>query len=222
MRTRRILWARAGGRCAVCRRPLLPGSRQDIPEAASGEGGCIVTLRPGAGERYDNLILLCEEHAGESAERLERIKAAHEEWVRLSALAEHPSDPAVRYDPRYHGVTLLPRVRSGEVLARLLGGVHSVQYDRDEPGTPGGEELGEALFQYIRSITEVWAGYDAAERRRVVGHLEAQIAALDRSGLLLFGLRYAARARIAGTRGDWSILRLWLLREGADSSPTNG
>jgi len=231
--TRRILWARAAGRCAICRSPLVLAPGQDPPEGAGPrKQGSIVRLSESAGDRYDNLILLCRDHQGMASSssgaaapghapaHLRGVKARHEEWVRRSELADHPTDSAVRYDPRCQGVTLLPRVDSGRELAGLLEGVHSLQYDREEPGTAGEAKLVEGFLQYIRSITEVWKEYDPEEKNRAASHLEDQIAGLDRGGLLLFALRYSTEAGVAGVSGDWSILRLWILREGPPGAPS--
>jgi hypothetical protein len=98
-RTRKLLWGRAGDRCAICRMPLS----QDAPHPADratvlGEECHIVGRSldgPRGGEAvgdldgYANLILLCAgDHAvvdGQSAtwtvERLRQTKAAHERWV---------------------------------------------------------------------------------------------------------------------------------------------
>ena len=187
------------------------------PAGRPARPGAVVRLDEAAGDCYDNLILLCLEHrsAGVRAgAKLGRVKEGHEEWVRRSALAEHSAGSAVRYDPRYRGVTLLPRVSSGLELGSLLEGVHSLQYDRDEPETPAEGELLERFFRYLRGVTELWAAYDPEEKQRAAGHLQDQLDALDRGGLLLFAARYTAEARVAGVPGDWSILRLWILREG--------
>ena len=109
--TQRILWARAAGRCAICRSPLVLAPGQDPPEGAGAvqrKEGSIVRLSESAGDRYDNLILLCRDHQGAAssssaaaapehpAAHLAGAKARHEEWVRLSELAEHPAGSPVR------------------------------------------------------------------------------------------------------------------------------
>ena len=183
--------------------------------------GTIARITNGGEDRYDNLILLCPVHYGELSARegsspgasLSRLKSEHEEWVRLSTEPETAASTSARYDPRFDGVTLLPRVHDGRALVALLGGVHSLQYDHDPPGNKRQRDLLGGFLHYLRGIVDVWAEYDGAERERVAFHLDRQIRALYRAGLLLFCGRYTAKASIAGTVGEWVILRLWILSE---------
>lgn len=91
----RLLWARAAGRCSICRVELVSAGR-----ALLGEMAHIVARRP-AGARgddplpvdqrdaYENLMLLCPNHHTEvdsDAARwpvplLQRTKREHEDWV---------------------------------------------------------------------------------------------------------------------------------------------
>jgi hypothetical protein len=210
--TRDILWARAGGRCAICRRKLPP---------APDTGGGGVRIEAGRGDRYDNLILLCRRRhdvaasgaMGEAAARLARIKDEHEQWVRASAPPERGRSPGTRYDPRFAGITLLPRIRAGGDLVRLFDGAHSMQYDYD-PVAGAERRLLEELLHYLRGLLEVWGDYREPEKSRVVLHLDALLHRLEEAGLLLCAARHAAQASIAGTDGEWVSLRIWVLREG--------
>lgn len=104
-RTLKLLWGRAGGRCAMpeCRAELLADATAYDPIVVIGEIAHITAAQNRgpranesmpAGQRndYENLILLCQNcHAvidGQpgtfSVERLCQIKADHELWVRTS------------------------------------------------------------------------------------------------------------------------------------------
>jgi len=103
LRTAKMLWGRAAGRCSMpqCRRPLVIDSTETDNEALIGEMCHMVAesedgprgqspLTPEERDQYGNLILLCRNHHGEidgqpatfPVERLEAIKADHERWVR--------------------------------------------------------------------------------------------------------------------------------------------
>jgi hypothetical protein len=99
----KILWSRASGLCAICRRELSEDASEHVPSGAIvvGEMAHIVGEKPGSPRgksvltrkdrnRYPNLILLCPRHHkvvdGDPKkwpiEVLHQRKADHEQWVR--------------------------------------------------------------------------------------------------------------------------------------------
>ena len=104
-RTLKLLWGRAGGRCALpdCRIELLADATEYDPIVVIGELAHMAAaqdrgpradalLSTATRNNYDNLILLCQNcHAridGQpstfTVERLKQLKADHELWVRTS------------------------------------------------------------------------------------------------------------------------------------------
>ncbi|MCU1400765.1 MAG: afsR10 [Acidimicrobiales bacterium] len=97
-RDRKILWARSGNRCAICRTVLVEDATGLDREAVIGEEAHIVG-RSDEGPRgvndlvdrdvYENLILLCRDHhrvvdaqpESYPAGELRRVKRSHEAWV---------------------------------------------------------------------------------------------------------------------------------------------
>lgn len=93
-RTRKMLWARSGNGCAICRCPLVLQATANDGEALVGDECHIVAQSPGGPrgglsadgdlDSYDNLILLCktdhkrvDDQPGEySPERLRTLKRA--------------------------------------------------------------------------------------------------------------------------------------------------
>src|SRR3954454_23679307 len=98
-RDRKILWGRAGNRCAMCRRVLVADRTEDDPEAVVGDEAHIAARSPGGArfggcdpsivDAYENRILLCkvdhkivDDQPGEyTVDRLRRINAVQEAWV---------------------------------------------------------------------------------------------------------------------------------------------
>lgn len=97
-RDRKLLWGRAGSRCAICRLDLTRDSHDPGARAIVG-GECHIVARSPAGPRgrkappddsYPNLILLCgSDHtmvdqlpSDYPPDRLRDLKADHEAWVR--------------------------------------------------------------------------------------------------------------------------------------------
>jgi hypothetical protein len=97
-RTRKTLWARAGGRCSLCRILLVTDSTGTDAASVFGQEAHIVAQSPGgprAGQvaevdSYDNLILLCSKDHKRVDDQPEfftvavlmAIKRGHEAWVR--------------------------------------------------------------------------------------------------------------------------------------------
>lgn len=103
LKTTKMLWGRAAGRCAICRLQLFTDGTETDDSALIGEMCHIVAEKPDGPrgdksfpsekiDKYDNLILLCPNHHTEidkrqvffSIEKLRDIKARHEQWVRES------------------------------------------------------------------------------------------------------------------------------------------
>jgi hypothetical protein len=112
---RKILWARSGNRCALCRRVLVAERTAADEEAIIGDEAHIAARSPGGpryGEcpsdkvdRYDNLILLCrvdhkkvdDQPRHYTTARLRQSKAEHEAWVE-HALGKTPAPTWFRQD----------------------------------------------------------------------------------------------------------------------------
>lgn len=183
-RTLKLLWGRAGGRCAMpeCRVELLADATTYDPIVVIGEIAHIAAAQNGgpradqampAAQRndYDNLILLCQNcHAvidGQpgtfTVERVKQIKADHELWVRASLPERGRSVTGwsvlcLRGD---HPIDL------GTVTAAL-----SPDYIAGEPQTlrvPGETDDWQAVDTAIAScVAELMAGADAFDFRLAV------------------------------------------------------
>lgn len=106
-KTRKILWARAGGRCSFpeCRRVLIEDASDLEDEAVVGDEAHIVSSRPDGPradpafqrdmlDHYSNLVLFCRIHhklvddqpLSYPRDRLLEIKRQHVEWVTATLL----------------------------------------------------------------------------------------------------------------------------------------
>lgn len=104
-RTHKMLWGRAGNRCAVpdCRIELVMDASETDDESLIGEECHIIARRPDGPRgdasypedkinRYENLILICRNHhkliddqfATYPVAKLREMKSVHEKWVRES------------------------------------------------------------------------------------------------------------------------------------------
>jgi hypothetical protein len=121
-RTRKLLWGRAGNRCAICRQELVISDTEGERDSIVGEE-CHIVARETDGPRgasdltdqqrddYENLILLCNVHhkqiddqvARFPVERLKSIKVHHERWVRTSLNALNGTALSSDSQPRDDG-----------------------------------------------------------------------------------------------------------------------
>lgn len=110
LKDRKLLWAKSGNRCAICKKEFNQGPNNDTDnEAIIGEE-CHIIAQKNDGPRgeyeledrdtIDNIILLCRNHhkivdsqvAEYSVEELRQIKRDHEEWVRRTLGVEEDPD----------------------------------------------------------------------------------------------------------------------------------
>jgi hypothetical protein len=117
-RTRKTLWARAGGRCSLCRVLLVTDSTDHDAASVFGEEAHIVAQSLGGprarqvaeADSYDNLILLCskdhkrvdDQPAFFTVELLTAVKQGHEAWVRTHgqvSIEGVPLSPHARTTP---------------------------------------------------------------------------------------------------------------------------
>ncbi len=103
LKTHKILWARSGGKCAICKNDLVidPTDLNDDPSIVGDEAHIIArsesftrgdydSLSPEKRDHYSNLILLCKTHhkqiddqpATFTVDKLREIKAQHEAEVK--------------------------------------------------------------------------------------------------------------------------------------------
>lgn len=123
IKTHKMLWGRSGNRCALeeCRKELVMDATETDDESLIGEE-CHIIANSTNGPRgdtsiqedldkYENLILLCRIHHKiiddqpntYTVERLKKIKATHEKWVRDSLQTISITTPFTISDAKYQG-----------------------------------------------------------------------------------------------------------------------
>jgi hypothetical protein len=218
-RDRKILWARSGNTCAICRASLVAEKTASDPAAIVGDEAHIVARSP-RGPRggllddskldtYENLILLCKVHhkviddqpCEYSKERLQEIKAYHEEWVRQTLGREHPTPEVELWsrgasirlvaDPSF-GPVQLALLLSGRAVWEVVSSTHSLR--RGTLPDDSDPEASDLADQFLDDATE-WGEMSGVISDHVSGIREAErelTAWLDRlaqRGLVVYGGR---------------------------------
>ena len=233
-KTRKILWARSGNRCAVCRHELvIEGTTDDLAAIVGDE--CHITSKRPTGPRsrlgteadaeldsYDNLILLCKTHhrlvdeqtSKFSIDRLRQTKTAHEQWVRETLGTKESKQRDKQDSPTLNGITLLPRVNSGRQLVSIVRGAHLFQFDNDDVESQEEMELVRGFIQHLHDWGDILDEVGAGESVRFGFELSQQLEELEHKGFLVFGEREHKRMSIGGMVDTWAVATVLVLREG--------
>ena len=232
-RTRKVLWARSGNRCAVCRRRLVVDKSDVDHEVVVGEECHIVSGAKG-GPRYDpaypeskidslsNLVLLCRVHhkvvddqvGTYPTDKLSAIKAHHEEWVE-KRLVEQSRVAPIRWTRISSEVPKqLYIVTSGKKLLDMAiecdGAYHDYNDGLDEEET---EQVG-GVIQNITDWGSLGDRLEPIEQVRAAQSIEGELAELRSKGFLVFAAR--ERQRIEGgitPPASFYVLHISVLRE---------
>ena len=223
-RTRKILWARAGGRCSKCRVSLVTEGTDTDDPSVIGEEAHIISEAP-AGPRhadlpdydiYDNLILLCGNHHKPAddqwrhytVEKLREIKSEHEAWID-SQLASAPETAPIRLvpDPAYPIPQVLNLCMTGTQLWNVMQGGHMMY-----PSWPSNltEDQHDLVADFLDNVHD-WMDIAGMEDGYKVGrgaarHLSEEIRSLNEAGLFV-----GARRRHCLLTGGVSDPSTWIV-----------
>jgi hypothetical protein len=207
-KTRKILWARSGNRCAVCRRELVINATAADDESVVGDECHIASGRP-QGPRFDdqypsdriddadNLILLCRVHhkmvddqcVTYTMEALRALRSRHERWV-SDRLASAPRMMSIVVRPPEGGpATRLSRVFSGQALGAIIGNACAFSFSHDDPRSESEVELLATFFQELQDWGDLWDDLEAGDQVRTRYRLDSMLRELEAGGFLVFGTR---------------------------------
>ena len=195
-KTRKILWARSGNRCAICRRELVTESNGIDDEAIIGEE-CHIVAREVNGPRGNsllpiserdkpaNLILLCRNHHKEiddqvntfTEEVLRTIKAEHEAWVREKLTTRKKSGLFVFF---------AFRVDSGTQFCNLVVGCDAFHFNNDQPKTQEEAELIGNFLQRFQDYSDIWSEIESKDKILAQFEFDRQISELNEQGFVVY------------------------------------
>lgn len=202
-KTRKILWARSGNRCAICLRELVDVSTETDDEAIIGEECHIVAREvngprgnsPLANDERDkpaNLILLCRNHHKKiddqpnifTLEVLKKIKAAHETWVSEQLTPRKPISP-----PGFFAF----RVDTGTQLCNSVIGCEMFYFNNDQPKTDEEAELIGDFAQNFQDYGDIWSEIESKNRVFAQFEFDKQISELNKQGFLVYAVERRER-----------------------------
>jgi hypothetical protein len=207
-KTRKILWAKSGNRCAICRRELVIDATTANDDAVVGDECHIVSAKlqgPRFDDHYssgriddsDNLILLCRVHhkmiddqcATYTVETLKTLRSKHEEWV-SERLASAPRMMSIVIQPPEGGPSpQLPRVFSGQALGAIIGNACGYAFTHDDLCSESEVEMLATFFQELQDWGDLWEDLEAGDQVRTRYRLDSMLRELEAEGFLVFGMR---------------------------------
>jgi hypothetical protein len=210
--TRKLLWGRSGGLCAICKRPLTADSAEPEPAVVVGEECHIVSGKPG-GPRFralasavvdadENLILLCpsdheiidKQPLHYTEQTLREVKAQHEAWVRAL-----PGPPELQIRQRQGEATLLHLVESGRDVMAFVAGSHAAEVITPEARDTAEADLVGGFVQNIQDWADIWGEVDMAGRLRAEIEMTDAVQELREAGFIVYCAR--RRGTIEGGSG---------------------
>src|SRR5258708_39024634 len=202
VRDRKLLWARAGGVCAVCKSHLTADAKSGDRDVVLGEEAHIVSEEPNGPrfrpmsrkdvDSYANLLLLCpsdhkivdEQVTYYTEQRLQTLKREHEQWVkdRISSTI-----PTIKIrDPEAGKPVMLQSIDTGKELMNIVAHTLAAHHDNPEPRSAEEAELIGGLFQEVTDYIDIW---DEIERRRRIQaefSMSGDITRLREAGLVVY------------------------------------
>lgn len=224
---RKLLWGRAGGRCAICQRLLTADEADPEPAVVVGEECHVVSPRPGGPRHrplapsevdvYDNLVLLCpsdhetvdKQPLHYTEERLHEIKRVHEAWVR-----QLPGLPRIRVRrDRSPEAELVRLVVSGRELMLGAGGAHAAWVVTPEVADEAEAELVGSFVQGFQDWAELWDEMPMTDRLNAELGLTEEIKELREAGFVVYcGHRRASLEGGIGGPTAWRETTLCIFR----------
>ena len=225
-RTRKIIWARSGNRCAMCRCELVMEATELDRGSVVGEECHIVPRSPrgprgdadrddGLIDLEDNLIVLCRVHHKLVDDQrftyspgfLCSVKSAHEKWVK-EALA-----PLIgRSAPRR--ICFLTRCRTGQELMAIVGGTFAFVFTHDEPATSEEADAIAGFSQLVHDWSDLWSDIETGERVKAQWNLTSVIEEIEQMGFCVFAVRDRRKIKAGEIEDVWPIGVFSVVRAG--------
>lgn len=201
VKTRKILWSKAGNRCAICKCQLvekLENHKLDfivgeechiISSKIKGPRGQVV-LSSNDYDIYDNLILLCANHhklidefpETFTFEILKILKNTHEQWIK-----EAIDKDIEEYNRAVNNIEHLDRIQTKSQINYILQNAHA---HFTEFGSISDQnltiEIGE-FFDELNEFSDFYADISLSDKTKYLIKYEESINIFKEKGITIFG-----------------------------------
>lgn len=209
-RTRKMLWANSGNRCALCHNELVRDSSNNSTVIIGRECHIVSSKENGPRgkeelgyddfDHYDNLILLCSNDHTEidtlvdkySVEKLREIKKRHDNWVKSALKTKHSAS-----DDEVPPLMILKKIESGSELVKLIDSIHFFTLDNEDFHNEKEVEVIAAFLDLIKEYIE-WNYFDLMNYTDIAKlglEWSAELEKIDELGFTLFGIKFEVMFR---------------------------
>jgi 5-methylcytosine-specific restriction endonuclease McrA len=227
-KTRKILWARSGNKCTLCKSNLVTLKSEPYTPIVVGEECHIISEAPNGPrhellynynyDNYENLLLLCsnchkvvDEQANYFTKpRLKEIKNNHEEEIRATLEKSDPNNLFKTVEE----ITILPKIKSGKELLNLLDECMALETDYED--TRDNEEV-----EFIASTMQTFIDYndflsmqsEPGPKISTIIELNSLLHDVEEKGFAIFGERKKKRIKFGNGSSDiWNVSLIYLMK----------
>jgi hypothetical protein len=233
-KTRKILWARSGNRCAICRHELVVDATEKDALAIVGEECHIISAQPNGPRHdpsfpkqkfnsYENLILLCRIHHKMvddqedtfTARVLGQLKSNHESWISERLTNRQPAKPLKLRRIRQNIPSYLARLTTGKEVLDLVLGACAFSIDYDELNSQQEVDLVGQFLQDVSDWSDISDELEPSARVSAAYSLTQLLKDLEEKGFCVFGAREVRllEGGIPAGPSDWPIAIIHVLRK---------
>lgn len=229
-KTQKLLWARCGNRCAICKSVLVREAESSSEKSLVGEQCHIVSGRP-QGPRHDpafpaelidsleNLLVLCAMHHKQvddlvddfPALKLRQVKADHEAWVERQLTT--PEAPLRLLRIKEGIPDYLLQLKTGSQLYDLVAGAHGFNMNPPDPADAVEAELIGRFLQNAKDYGELAEGFEPLQCTDAIFELGSQLRGVEAAGFVVFGGTEKMRVTGGGFPDEtWRVATVVVLR----------
>ncbi len=198
-KTRKILWARSGNRCAICKLNLVNENKtivgnecHIISTKINGPRNSII--KDFDYDSLDNLILLCSNcHKVIDTEIeyytvgiLKKIKEINENEIKTLIENQKPNE----LFPQINGITLLPQINTGKELFNILDGSSMFKYNFEDTADKNEIEFIASTMQELADYVDYFGNECLPlHKLKSISNLNDLLIEIVRNNFILFGER---------------------------------
>lgn len=237
-KTRKILWARSGNQCVICKHDLVVDATPHDDDSVVAEECHIISTR-GKGPRhdpsypkekldsYENLILLCRIHhkmvddqeGTYTTDILRQMKSNHEVSVSEKLKGKKDTKTIKLKRIKKNIPAYLSRLTSGKQVLDVMGNAYAGSLNHDELHSQTEVDLVGGFLQSAQDWGEMWSELEPASQVSASFELTQALQELEEAGFFVFGGR-EVQVLEGGNQEEpspWPVAILWVLRKDNES-----
>lgn len=226
-KTRKIIWARSGNICSICKAKLVSDKAEPYPSTIFGEECHIISQRPN-GPRHisidnyddeDNLIILCANcHKSidnnleyYTVEKIKKLKDIHQTEIREKLIKTDLKN----IFSKVNDVTILPKVSTGKTLLNLLDEPYGFYIDYEDTTVKEDIEFIARIIETLTDYSDLFQmndeiGYKISK----INNLQNILNEIDASGFVLFGEKTVRDIVINNIKhNNWMVSSIYLMKK---------